>query len=36
TSGVQLLALLAYFTVEGKHLLQGFEALTLLSIEVVN
>jgi type III secretion protein U len=36
TSGVQLVALLAYFTVEGKHLLQGFEALTLLSIEVVN
>ncbi|MEX3956730.1 EscU/YscU/HrcU family type III secretion system export apparatus switch protein [Trinickia sp. EG282A] len=36
TSGVQLASLLGYFIVEGRHLLQAFEALTVLSIEVSN
>lgn len=36
TSGVQLASLLGYFALEGKHLLQGFEALSALSIEVSN
>ncbi|PTB18622.1 EscU/YscU/HrcU family type III secretion system export apparatus switch protein [Trinickia symbiotica] len=36
TSGVQLASLLGYFIVEGRHLLQGFEALSALSVEVSN
>ncbi|HTI18079.1 MAG TPA: EscU/YscU/HrcU family type III secretion system export apparatus switch protein [Trinickia sp.] len=36
TSGVQLAALLGYFMVEGQHLFNAFEALSALSIDVVN
>jgi type III secretion protein U len=36
TSGVQLAVLLGYFLFEGPHLLQAFEALVDVSIDVVN
>ncbi len=36
TSGVQLAVLLGYFLFEGPHLMQAFETMATVSIEVVN
>lgn len=36
TSGLQLAAVLVYFTFEGPHLLQSFEAMTQVAINVIH